>query len=207
MERHSVTKDLLVLFSLSACLTLLVAGAALAHVEVSPGEVRAGSSETFTVSVPTELDVPTTEVRVEVPEGFEVTGVEEVAGWQVEEEEEGGRVTAITWTGGEIPADGSEEFVFEATVPEEAGEFPFRAIQTYEDGTVVEWTGAEDSNEPASVVRVGEGPDDEAGSHGHGHSHGSGAAPLPDSGGAGYALLGGGLALMLLGAALPGRRP
>lgn len=197
-------RRLAVLFSLSVCLTLGSAGLALAHVTVSPEEVSPGSSGEYTVSVPNELDAPTVEVRVEVPEGFQVDEVDEAPGWSVEEEEEGGRVAAISWSGGEIPVEGSEEFVFGATAPEEAGEFAFRATQTYSDGTVVEWTGPEDSGEPASVVSVTGG--ETSGDSGHdGHSHGDDhgsvtEAPLPDSGGAGYATLAGGLALMLLGA-------
>jgi len=45
---------------------------------------------------------------------------------------------------------------------------------------------------------------------GHGHDHGDSetvSAPLPDSGGAAYALLGGGLAMMLLGVAIVRGRP
>lgn len=176
-------KKLATLLSISTFLTLSAAGAAFAHVEVSPGEVSGGGSETFTVSVPTELDVPTTEVRVEIPEGFEVESADEPSGWRVEEEVEGGRVAAISWSGGEIPVDGSEEFTFEATAPADAGEYPFRAIQTYEDGTVVEWVGPEDSNEPASIVTASEGTSGgEDTNHSHG-SHGSEtpSAPLPDS--------------------------
>ena len=33
----------------------------------------------------------------------------------------------------------------------------WNAYQTYEGGEVVEWTGSEDSEEPASVVKVAEG--------------------------------------------------
>lgn len=73
----------MVLFACSA-LTLAFAGAAWAHVEVSPGRVPAGGTETLTVEMPTEKEVPTTEVRLELPEGFEATGVEAPAGWQSE---------------------------------------------------------------------------------------------------------------------------
>ena len=99
--------------------------------------------------MPAELDVPTTEVRLEVPEGFEVTNVSSPSGWQ-------GNLSgrSIVWSGGEISPDEIQEFAFEARTPEEAGEFRWRAFQTYEDGTVVEWTGAEDSEEPAPVVNV-----------------------------------------------------
>lgn len=209
MEKLLVKAVALVCFS--ACLTIGAAGAALAHVEVSPGEVSGGGSVAFTVSVPTELDIPTAEVRVEIPAGFEVESVDEAPGWRVGEEEEAGRIAAITWSGGEIPVEGSEEFAFQATAPEEAGEFPFRATQTYEDGTVVEWAGPEDSNEPAPIVAVTEGTngDTDHEGHDHGGDRGSNApsVPLPDSGGAGYAALGAGLAMMLFEVGMLRRRP
>src|SRR3954447_25251017 len=87
---------------LIACLVLATAGVAWAHVVVTPKEAPAGSYQKFSVSVPTEKDIPTTGVRVEVPEGFTVTGVQPVPGWQHEFEKDGGVVKTITWSGGKI---------------------------------------------------------------------------------------------------------
>ena len=134
---------------LSVLLTLAVSGAAWAHVEVSPSRVPAGATQAFTVEVPTEKEVPTIEVRLELPEGFEAVGAGAPAGWRAEV-----RGNALVWSGGEIPVANSERFAFEATVPREAGSFALQAIQTYEDGSVVEWAGAADSEEPAPAVEV-----------------------------------------------------
>lgn len=142
---------------LSAFLTLAATGVAWAHVNVSPEEVPGGGYEKLTVTVPTERDVPTTEVRVEVPEGFTVLGVLPVPGWDYEFEEEAGEITAVTWSGGEIGPREFQEFTLQTRTPEEAGEYAWNALQTYEGGEVVEWTGPEDSEEPASVVRVAAG--------------------------------------------------
>ena len=175
---------MLVLCACSA-LTLAFAGVALAHVEVSPSQVPAGATETFTVEVPTEKEVPTTEVRLELPEGFEATGTEPPPGWRGEV-----RGNALVWTGGEIPVANSEEFSFEATAPDEAGSFAPGVIQTYRDGSVVEWTGAADSEEPAPVVEVapggqGEGEMDEPhhGDEEHGDTHSAHTEEVPDTGG------------------------
>jgi uncharacterized protein YcnI len=138
----------------TACLTLATAGVAWAHVVVSPKEAPANSYQKFVVSVPTEKDIPTTEVRVEVPEGFTVTGVQPVSGWQHEFEKEGGVIRAISWSGGKINPEEFQEFALQARTPGDTGEFAWKAYQTYEDGSVVEWTGPPDSEEPASVVRV-----------------------------------------------------
>ena len=133
---------------------LAVSAPAWAHVVVSPEEVTAGDYETLTVSVPTEKEIPTTEIRVEVPEGFLLAGVQPVPGWEHSFEEDGGVVTAVTFSGGEIRPREFQQFLVQAQAPEEPGEYPWKAIQTYEDGSVVEWTGPPDSEEPASVIKV-----------------------------------------------------
>jgi LPXTG-motif cell wall-anchored protein len=144
---------------------LALADPAAAHVVVSPEEVTAGDYETLTVSVPTEKEIPTTEIRVEVPEGFLLSGVQPVPGWEHDFEEDRGIVTAVTFSGGEIRPREFQQFLVQAQAPEEPGGYPWKATQTYKDGSVVEWTGAPDSEAPASVVEVASvGPEGEAGS-------------------------------------------
>lgn len=138
--------------ALSLYAMLAVATPVWAHVVVSPEEVTAGDYATLTVSVPTEKEVPTTQIRVEVPEGFLLSGVQPVPGWEHTFEEDGGVVTAVTFSGGEIHPREFQQFLVQA--PDEPGEYPWKAIQTYEDGSVVEWTGPPDAEEPASVVEV-----------------------------------------------------
>ena len=142
---------------LAACLLIATPVVAWAHVRVVPEDVPADSYEVLTVRVPTEKDIPTTEVRVEVPEGFTVSRVEPVPGWDYELEEEAGVVRGITWSGGEIGATEFQQFDVQGKTPAEPGEYPWNAYQTYEDGEVVEWIGPEDSEEPASIIRVAEG--------------------------------------------------
>src|SRR4051812_20060344 len=91
-----------VLLSITCLILLTTAGVAWAHVVVSPKEVPANSYQKLVTSVPTEKDIPTTKVRVEVPEGFTVTGVEPGPGWKYDFEKESGVITAIPWSGGEI---------------------------------------------------------------------------------------------------------
>jgi uncharacterized protein YcnI len=165
---------LLQLVVLTMLLTIMTASVAYAHVVVSPEEVPAGSYEKLTVSVPTEREVPTTEVRLEVPEGFEVLGVQPEPGWDYDFEEEGDTITAITWSGGQIAPREFQEFRFQTRTPEEGGEFAWNAFQTYESGEVVEWTGAEGSEEEASLVRVAGGAEE-------GGEAGGGAAKQEES--------------------------
>jgi len=193
------------LMALSTFLTLAAAGTANAHVVVSPEEVPADEFEKLVVSVPTEKDIPTTGVRVEVPEGFTVLGVQPVPGWNYQFEEEAGVIRAITWSGGEIRPQEFQEYAFQARTPDESGEFAWNAYQTYEDGSVVEWTGPEDAEEPASVVRVaagGAGTDEQDTEEGVSSSENTasmgGVAPIAAYGGLGVGILALIVALMAL---------
>src|SRR4028118_1193781 len=140
--------------ALGLCGMLALSAPVWAHVTVSPEEVSAGDYETLTVSVPTEKEVPTTEIRVEVPEGFLLSGVQPVPGWEHAFEENRGVVTAVTFSGGEIRPQEFQQFLVQAQAPEESGGYPWKAAQTYEDGSGVEATGARASAAPASVVEV-----------------------------------------------------
>jgi uncharacterized protein YcnI len=144
------------LFGMSGVLSamLAVSTPAWAHVVVSPEVVTAGDYETLTLSVPTEKEIPTTKIRVEVPEGFLLSGVQPVPGWEHNFQEDGGVVRAVTFSGGEIRSQEFQQFLLQAQAPDKPGEYPWKAIQTYEDGSVVEWTGPPDSEEPASVIEV-----------------------------------------------------
>jgi uncharacterized protein YcnI len=93
-----------------------------------------------------------------------LSGVQPVPGWEYEFQEDGGLITAVTWSGGEIGPREFQQFLVQAQAPEEPGRYSWRAIQTYEDGSVVEWTGPPDAEEPASVVEVVSGNAEEEGS-------------------------------------------
>lgn len=181
--------------SVSVFLTVVTAGAAWGHVGVEPKEVPAGGYEKLTITVPTEKEVPTTEIRVEVPDGFVVSGVKPVEGWEYELEEDDGVITAVGWSGGEIGPQEFQEFELQAQAPEEAGEYAWRAIQTYEDGSEVEWTGPADSEEPAPVVSVASGgTQDHHGAAEDGHLE---DGHLPDTGGTNVLLIVGAGAILV----------
>ena len=191
---------------------LALAAPAVAHVVVSPEEVTADEYETLTVSVPTEKEVPTTEIRVEVPEGFLLSGVQPVPGWEHSFEEDGGVVTAVTFSGGEIGPREFQQFLVQAKAPEEPGGYPWKATQTYENGSVVKWTGPPDAEEPASVVEVISGGSADAGSSPEpseasaSQQAGGEASVLADTGGTNPAVYAGlGLAGLLASALLARR--
>jgi uncharacterized protein YcnI len=161
-------------------LALFVASLASAHVSVKPAQVGVGAFQTFTVSVPTEQDVPTVGLRLVVPEGLEHVSPTVKPGWNIQlvhgeaapstepghEAEE--VVKEIVWTGGSIPAHFRDEFTFSAKVPAAETSLSWKAYQTYRGGAVVAWElgpnetqpkkadGSSDfsSKGPASVTKV-----------------------------------------------------
>jgi uncharacterized protein YcnI len=148
---------------------LLFAGNASAHVTVWPKEATAGSYEKYTVRVPVEKDINTTKVRVEFPKGVKVGSVMPVPGWKYEFEKNAeGTFTGITWTAtaGGIKPHEFMEFSFSGKNPKEPGQIAWKAYQTYADNSVVEWTGAEGSETPASITTLKQGTGTDAHQHG-----------------------------------------
>ncbi len=154
-------------------LALLTAGPAAAHVTVQPNEGVAGSFSRFVVRVPTEKNVPTTKVRLELPP-LAFLAFEDKTGWKRTEkvgefdealEAFGQEITEgvveVTWSGGEIGPEEFAEFGFSAALPEGQDTLEFKAYQTYQGGEVVEWTGAPDSDFPAAQVALYELPVEE----------------------------------------------
>jgi uncharacterized protein YcnI len=160
---------------LSAVGFLLLAGTAFAHVTVNPRSAEPGYS-VATVRVPNEKDIPTVSVRVVVPEGVTVHGIKAVSGWTYtaelaasasgspeagedgSHEETDGRITEITWTGGQIGVGEFEEFPLSVQYTR-AGDVVWKAYQTYADGEAVSWDGGKDAEYPASVVAIAEKTD------------------------------------------------
>ncbi len=116
---------------------------ASAHATVRPSEVGVGAYQTFTLSVPTEKEIATTEVRLLIPEGLESVRPNVKPGWNIQIVKSGegddASVTQIIWSGGLIPADQRDEFFFSTKIPLAPTTLRWNAYQTYEDGSVVSW--------------------------------------------------------------------
>ncbi len=121
----------------------LSTGSAMAHVTVKPGEVGVGQRLNFTVSVPTEEETPTVSLRLIIPEGVTSVRPNAKPGWNIQLKKEGegeeARISEIVWSGGRIPAEQRDEFVFSAQAPAEGTTLVWKAYQTYGDGDVVSW--------------------------------------------------------------------
>ena len=135
-----------------AVLVLILSTAASAHVTVSPEQSQAGGSERYTVRVPTEGQVPTTSVELEIPADMTVSGVLVGGGYAYAVRREGTRIVAITWTL-EIKPGEIGEFVFFARNPK-AAQVSWKAHQRFADGTAADWVGVEGDRRPASVTRL-----------------------------------------------------
>ena len=135
-----------------AIAVVFVAATAGAHVTVVPRQSQPDVTERYTVRVPTEGQVATTSVELEVPADVAITEV--IAGdrYTFETRREGDRIVAITWKQ-DIPPKAVGEFVFVARNPK-AGQIAWKARQRFADGTSADWVGVEGDRRPASVTRL-----------------------------------------------------
>jgi len=157
-----------IMLTLVLLLTIGFASLASAHVTVQPKEVPAGSYQVFTVRVPTEKEVATTQVKVAIPDNVNISRFEPKPDWTYEiEKNADNKITTVTWkaSGSGLSATEFGEFRMQGKVADDAKELVWKAYQTYSDGDVVEWTGAADADKPASVTTVTAATGD---SHGHG---------------------------------------
>lgn len=156
---------------------LAVPAAAEAHVTVQPEELPAGGFARMDIRVPNERDdAGTTKVEVRMPPGFLFASYQPVPGWKariVKEkldepiEQHGEQITEqvdrVIFTGGVIRPGQFQDFPLSVGVPEgkPGAALKFPALQTYQGGEVVRWIGPEDADEPAPVVRLTSGEDEQ----------------------------------------------
>lgn len=125
---------------LVAAIFVVVVGALVgAHVTIAPGESKLGMSERYTVRVPTEGQVGTVGVDLDVPEGVTVTTVLASGGWTSEVRREANRIVAISWKV-DIPPAHFGELVFNARNPKEGAGIAWKVKQRFADGTARDWT-------------------------------------------------------------------
>lgn len=143
-------------FLRAALLGLLAPVALFAHAVVHPDLAPPGAYQKYVLRVPTERDVPTTRIEIQFPDAVTVVSFADVPGWEVEvRTDEAGKVVGAIWTG-TLPPQRFVEFPFVAVNPREETTLTWPVVQTYEGGEVVEWSGPEGSDAPASVTRIGE---------------------------------------------------
>ncbi|MDJ0394361.1 YcnI family protein [Rhodococcus sp. G-MC3] len=130
------------------------AGAASAHVSVSAPGAEQGGYTVLTFRVPTESDTAaTSSVKVELP-GLNSARTQPIPGWtSTVDKNADGLATAVTWTAGpgaEVLPGQFQQFLLSAGPLPEEESVSFPAVQTYNDGDVVQWNqeAAADGSEP-----------------------------------------------------------
>jgi len=150
--------------------TLALPALASAHARISPAVSVAGKLQLYSLAVPTEKSgLTTSTIVMTVPTGFGIDSfVPPPTGWHMKLQQTGSGdsavVTKVTWTGGSTPTGEDSLFQFLAQ-PASAKTYTFQVQQTYSDGSIVNWAGAESSEAPAPTIEVAD-------------SLGSGGVPL-----------------------------
>lgn len=156
-------------------LIVLMAVPALAHVGVDVDDASPGATAKYTVHVPNESDTAATiKVELQLPEEFRVLRHQPAQGWEFSTEE-----GVLTIEGGRIEPGQSRDFSFRAKNPSSAGDLTFPAIQTYDDGEEVRWTGAPGTSNPAPVVTISGKPVQQTDEPKEDHGHTGGASEAP----------------------------
>jgi len=143
--------------ALAILVPLIVAAPAWAHAAISPPVAKTGVLQQFTLAVPTEEEnATTTTIQLTVPDGVEIDSFEPAPGWTRTVNATGTGESAVihqvTWTGGRIPTEEDSVFHFQATLTGGSKDYVFSVRQTYSDGSVVDWNGSEDSDNPSPVI-------------------------------------------------------
>jgi uncharacterized protein YcnI len=154
---------------------LVLPAAAHAHVTLQPSEQPAGEFVRADVRVPNERDnAGTNKLQVKFPAGFLFASYEPVPGWkgkitteklaQPVPSPEGGapikeQVKLVTFTATDSSAaigpGQFRDFGLSLLMPKKPGTtLTFKAVQTYDNGQVVRWIGAPNSEEPAPQVEL-----------------------------------------------------
>ncbi len=134
----------------AAAAALALAPTAMAHVTMNPDKAPADSFSRFSLRVPTEENVPTVKVSIQLPVGLNEVTFQTKPGWK---RVRSGRI--VTWSGGQIGVGEFDEFGLSIHLPNTPGKvLVFPATQTYANGKVVHWIGALTSDEPAPHVAI-----------------------------------------------------
>lgn len=130
------------IFSSLLAASLIITSPVFAHAVVKPDQAGVGSSQEFSLGFGVEKDIPTTSIRLVIPEGVTNVTPYQKTGWTINVKREGegeeAKITEITWSGSVSPGL-REQFPFRAQVPAQEGNLVWKIYQTYQDGSVQSW--------------------------------------------------------------------
>ena len=138
-------------WTMAVSLALVVSATIVqAHVTVQPRRSEAGAIQRYVVRVPTEGQVATQSVELDVPAGVEIIDIPPGSGYTSETRRDGGRIVGITWTRNIAPGEVAE-FGFMARNPRSTS-ITWKARQRFVDGSSVDWAGPAGDRRPASIT-------------------------------------------------------
>jgi uncharacterized protein YcnI len=141
----------------AAAVMLAFASVASAHARLSPPVALAKQLQIFTLAVPTEKSGTTTQIVFTPPAGFDIDSFVPSPGWKRTVKQTGSGDSAVvkqvTYSGGSTPTGEDSTFSFLAQ-PSASKTYTFGVQQTYSDGSVVDWAGAESSDTPAPTIKA-----------------------------------------------------
>ena len=157
-------------------LVVLGAGAAAAHVTVSPTSAPQGSTQELTFKVPNEESgADTVSLQLQIPTADPIAQVlaKPVPGWTItvhtitlskplttDDGTFNQAVDEIDWTGGSILPEQYQDFSISVDpLPTDTTQLVFKAVQTYSNGDVVRWIdlavpGEPEPDHPAPVLTL-----------------------------------------------------
>jgi uncharacterized protein YcnI len=155
MKEQRNVKKLIALVSFAA---LVLPASAFAHAKISPPVALAKVGQVYTLAVPTEKEnASTTRVELTPPSGFSIDSFVPSPGWKRVVQQTGSGedavITKVTWSGGRVPTGEDAAFSFVGQ-PSSAKTYTFGVRQSYSDGSVVDWSGAESSDAPAPTLEA-----------------------------------------------------
>ena len=141
-----------------AAVALAAAASAYAHAHISPPVALAKAGQLFSLDVPTEKEgATTTKIVLTCPSGFSIDSFVDAPGWKRQAQSTGSGeqavIQSVTWTGGHVPTGEISHFAFVASAAADKT-YTFGVDQTYSDGSIVNWNGAESSDTPAPTVEA-----------------------------------------------------
>jgi uncharacterized protein YcnI len=142
----------------AGALALAAPGAVSAHARLSPAVSLKGELQLYSLAVPTEKEnASTTRIVLTIPAGFSIDSFVPSPGWHRVLQQTGSGENAViqkvTWAGGRVPTGEDALFQFLAQ-PASSRTYTFGVQQIYSDGSIVNWTGSESSEDPAPTIEV-----------------------------------------------------
>lgn len=143
----------------------LLSSQSMAHSVITPMSAASGAKhQPFSLTAPTEGEIPCVKYRVEVPPEWKIAGgqidrVEHDPLWDIAvERDEDGWIKSVTWSGAEAPDYSFVRFNLIVSLPKLTGLQQIKIWQTYADGSVVGWvddrTGEKVAHPAAGLMLV-----------------------------------------------------